>query len=157
MTNVTILGLTPLTILGLTPLLTPLRAHGRGLASPAAERARESRPGLVAAPSHNGAVALGERATGDGPLHARDAGGQPDGAQSRPQASPIADEAAGSGKGKRTVKNDKCHNSRTDPFTGKGKRTVKNDKCHNSRTDPFTGITRLRHSLAVGLAVAYPL
>jgi len=48
-------------------------------------------------------------------LHARDAGGEPYGAQSRAQASSIADEAAGSGKGKRTVKNDKCHNSRLTP------------------------------------------
>ena len=54
----------------------------------------------------------------DRPLHVRDAGGEPDGPQSRAQASSIADETAGSGKGKRTVKNDKCHNSRTDPLMG---------------------------------------
>jgi hypothetical protein len=57
------------------------------------------------------------RSAGDRPLHARDAGGEPDGAQSRAQASSVADEAAGSGKGKRTVKNDKYVTILGRPFT----------------------------------------
>ena len=71
--------------------------------------------GMVVAAGHDGEVFLGGWAAGDGALYAGDAGGEPDGPETRTCAPVVARKAARyRGQGRRQIK--MCHNSRTAPF-----------------------------------------
>ena len=85
-----------------------------GLETIAQGGAGESGVGVVAAGADDRFAALGGGATGDGALHASDAGGQPDEATSGTAAE--TNQAKPACRWKQKEKNEKCHFSRTDPF-----------------------------------------